>query len=84
MFMLLFFSCHILSPLSVLAPPIGYHKVTKEDELSDSEEEEEVYIKEEAGGNGRGKEAEEGGTQLFRMEKVCARFCFYRTIILYE
>ena len=27
-------------------PPVGYHKVTKEDELSDSEEEEEVYIKE--------------------------------------
>ena len=35
---------HSPSPL-VYAPPVGYHKVTKEDELSDSEEEE-VYIKE--------------------------------------
>lgn len=35
---------HSPSPL-VYVPPVGYHKVTKEDELSDSEEEE-VYIKE--------------------------------------
>ena len=33
-------------PLSAYSQPVGYHKVIKEDELSDSEEEEEVYMKE--------------------------------------
>ena len=46
----------LLTPPPVQTPPIGYRKVTKEDALSDSEEEEEVYVKgEEPGEKGEGR-----------------------------
>ena len=56
---------------------MGYHKVTKEDELSDSEEEEEVYMKEGLKGGEKnlrlkmGTEKKQRGT--FVMEKVLPR-----------
>ena len=56
---------------------MGYHKVTKEDELSDSEEEEEVYMKEGLGSGEKNlrlkmvTEKKQRGT--FVMEKVLPR-----------
>ena len=78
---------HSILPYTSLPPsayslPVGYHKVTKEDELSDSEEEEEVYMKEGLGGGEKNlrlkmvTEKKQRGT--FVMEKVLFQeLCFW-------
>ena len=71
------FSPTRLSPPPAYSQPVGYHKVTKEDELSDSEEEEEVYMKEGLGGGEKNLRlkmvTEKKQRSTFVMEKVLPR-----------